>query len=234
MDNLKKTYDEVVSMGLIPHLVDDKTLHFFDSVNSLNHIADNELRDIAYASKTAYRREHSFPQYIPEEKPSGYFWTLGETVELARLVIPAGNVGIIRRIDTLVTDSTTGKPISQWNDPDSWQNIFTFLLGYNHIGDLVLGNRLIVAPGIGLGEFETAQCTPLLPTPTWNDDRFSWGNPSNKIDIQVPPEIVVRLFVRCQDGDVNQAHGVKGRLVATTQTENSLSAAYQARRASRG
>ena len=228
-DVRQAVYNEALHWGLIEPMLTGHEKRFFDDApGPLVTMTDTELMDLAYDSKTAARREHSFGEYTPDEN-----WVDGQVVELARLVIPSGNLGIIRRIDTLVVDSTTGQAISPWNNPVSWDNVFQYFVTFNRQDDPSVRERLVrippIPPGPGWNLLWQLRSTPLYPLLSWQDDRYAWGNPSNEMGVAVPKDIFVRLMVVCRD-DTEFTHTVKGRLVATIQLESSISAAWQARR----
>lgn len=227
---VKEFYENIVKDGVFPPIMEPGAQQFFDSIDPRDTETDSELWDMALQSRTAGRREHSFDTYEPAAN-----WAAGDTVELARLAIPHGHLGIIRRIDTLVIDDTTGEPISSWANPDSWDNVFQFCLMYNQIYEEQISETRFVDLGVAPSApfYSACRATPLSMFPTWFDNRYNWGNPSNDIDIPVQDEIFARLFVICRQ-DTNFKHRVKGRLTLTVQTEASISAAVQARRNARG
>lgn len=222
-------YNELLHYGHIEPNLTQFEKQFFDKHNNpLEGITDTDRLSIAYNSKTASRRDFSFPAYRPQEN-----WKRGDTVELARMPIPSGNLGVLTRIDTLVKDDTTGEAISKWNNPDSWDQVFRFVVSYNHPGDIPhMTNRRIRIPAIASPDAEWLkwiQSTPLYPLLSWEDDRYAWGNPSNDIGVVLPKQVIVRLFVCCVT-NTEFRHQIRGRLVSTIQTENSIAARWRARR----
>lgn len=203
----------------------------FDSVAPLDTLPPNELLSLARQSKTATPHSHTYDRYRPDAD-----WQKSAIVELARVSIPDGDLGILRRIDTLVLDDTTNQPISGWDNPSSWDNVFKFAIGYNQYNDKTLMTGRYIAEthtDDTLDMHRYMPAVPLWPITDWNDDRFAWGNPSNKMSIPIPGGIVVRLFVFCKELTAFR-HTVQGQLVATTQTADSLSAAWKARRGNHG
>lgn len=234
MNAVAANYHKALQHGLIGQLISDQEIKFFDSINVKDQITDNELLNLAYQSKTATRYEHNYDAFKIPDTEVIQTWQKGDIIELARQTIPGGMLGILRRIDTLVIDSTTGNSISEWNNPDSWDNVFNFALMYNNLQDMYVKDRLFVRnPSPTAYWPDDCQSNPLFPFPTWNDDRFAWGNPSNNIAITLPHNIYIRLFAICKE-DTDFNHSIKGRLVSTTQTERSISAAWQARRGAHG
>jgi len=221
-------YNELLHYGHIQPTLTEYERYFFDTApNPLETTTDTELLSLAYQSKTASRREYSYNAYTPAEN-----WKSGDTVELARFTVPSGNIGVLRRIDTVVIDSTTGRNISQWNNPNSWDNVFRFVITAVNASDRNLGQRLISIPAGSQPANNWPlwiSGIPLFPINTWTDDRYSWGNPSNEMLLFIPKQTTVRLFGICIE-DTGFKHTIRGRLVATQQLERSLSAAWKTRR----
>ena len=231
-NQIQSIYNEALHYGHARPLLTEYEKRFFsENQNPLNTVTDTELIQLAYDSKTAVRQEYSFDPYTPDEN-----WKSGDTVELARFTIGAGYLGIMRRIDTIVIDSTTGENISSWDNPQSWDNVFRFVVAYNHANEVAESQRQVTIPAAALPANEWnnwINAVPLFPLNSWNDDRYAWGNPSNEMGVMLPKRIVVRLFVVCVE-DTGFKHTVKGRMVMTEQLEKSISAAWKARRSDFG
>lgn len=169
------------------------------------------LYNDAYASKTVQRREHSFPLIGPV---SPDLWNVGAVVELARLNIPCGYYAEITRIDTLIQDITTGKPLDTWDNPETFDPAFQFCLGYNMVNDKWFNDnndRAVLYDASTEPWFNRVGANPLPGLPFWKDGRYSWGNQSNEMELSVADQIVVRLFVNCVQATAYR-HRVKGKL----------------------
>lgn len=187
----------------------------------------DEMLNLAAASKTNHRREHAYPVYRPADP-----WRKGATVELARVSSPSGLFTVLQRIDTVIIDETTGNAIGDWTNPNNWQSAFNFVLvlsASQQTGDQAQRRIVNVAPNPNANIARLTPGVPFMPLPSWDDDRFAWGNPSNEIAIPVQKNQVLRLFVYC-NADISYRHSVKGRLVTTQQSEKSLAAKWNAER----
>lgn len=226
----KSVYDDLVNKNIIDPLLSQKEFNHLQKSNSLDLITDSELLSIAMQSKSAIRHEHSFETFYPEfstEAP----WTVGRVAELARIRIPSGMLGVLNRIDTLIIDATTGEPLNEWDNPNSWDNIFDFAICHNNGRFKMPAFRVSSPSAVPASAYWTrlAGTMPLWPLGVIPDNRYAWGNPSNEMGVLLPKDQWVRLFAICKKESI-QPHKLKGRLTYTIQLEQSLSAAWRARR----
>jgi hypothetical protein len=185
------------------------------------------LYNDAYASKTVQRWEHTFPLIGPLAPDS---WQIGAVVELARVNIPHGYYAEIQRIDTTIQDITTGKPLSSWDNPETFDPSFQFCLGYSGVNDRWFNNnndRAVLFDASTEPWFNRVGCNPLPGLPFWKDGRYQWGNQSNEMQLPTGDQIVVRLFVNCIAATA-YLHRTKGRLIVGYSLKNTREAQERA------
>jgi len=224
----RSQYNDLIASGTMPPLLDYFDKRFFDLTNSREPaITSQELIDIAHQDKSARHIEHTFPPAIEQGG-----WAVGQYKELARLDIPLRHVGILRRIDTLVIDATTGKAITDWGNPHSWDPVFSYLLVLRRLQrreaaadrdrDSGTINNIIYPYRSIMGE-------PYYPLAQWSDQRYAWGNPANNIFMIIPDDVQLRLY-GFASSDTELSHKIQGRLTATIQSSDNIAAAWAARR----
>lgn len=187
------------------------------------------LYNNAYASKTVTRKEDSLPMTGPGAAQD---WEVGSLVELARLYLPFQYYNELVRIDTLVQDAGTGQPIGDWDNPNDFDNVFDFCLGYNLTHDKHFtdnSERFESYSASTARWFNVVGCSPLPTLTQWSDNRYAWGNPSNEMRLAVAGDIVVRLFVYCKEF-TEYKHKVQGRLIAEWSLLEDRAAQWRAQR----
>jgi hypothetical protein len=182
------------------------------------------------APKTIHRVDHGFELAAPEDPDS---WVQGSIVELARVTVPFSTLGRLTRVDTLIQDPSTGQAISDWENPNTFDDVFSFCMGFNQVNDrhyVNQGRRFISYAGSVANWFNIVGCTPLPYLSQWRDNRFAWGNPSNEIDpLPLPDQCAIRLFVHCRE-DTEYVYRIKGRLVMRWSYKHSAAAQWRAQR----
>lgn len=231
--DVSDVYKELVDLNFIEPLVTDSERSMLEAVPESESFTTQELINIANQDRTQARKEHSYPLWDPRDIGQEGPWLAGQYIELATIDVPLGHLGIQRRIDTLVLDSTTGEPISPWNDPRSWDPVFSYLLVLRSMGvrrriprDTTRENGIlndVVYP------YRTIAGLPFFHLPQWDDQRYSWGNPANKVFMPIKDDYTIKLFAYAKE-DTEEFHRVQGRLVASVQSKQTLSAAWNARR----
>lgn len=243
--SIQDAYEDMVDDGIIEPLLTPFEEQFFDSIPETEMYTNDELVNIAKQDRTAQHREHSFPVWDPSmASGEGTLsnWPKGLYVELARLDINVRHLGILRKIDTLLIDATTGQRIEDWSDGVSWDPVFRYLLILRPLG---VGNPFLKSSALystnsierDQGRFSpndsvpTTQIpgVPFHQLPVWEDQRYAWGNPGNKVFMPIQADYQLRLYVYTIE-ETELLHRVKGRLTATVQTEDSVSSAWAARR----
>jgi len=189
----------------------------------------NVVYNEPFGLQSVQRAEHGFPMAGPIAPDS---WLAGSIVELARITVPKAVIGKITRIDTLVIDATTGNPIADWTNPDSFDDVFLFGITHNPIDSyrykLQLA-RVVSFAASPVAWPRLAGANPLISMPQWDDYRYAWGNPSNAVDVPVFEQSVIRLWVYCRE-DTEYLHTVKGKLVIEWSLKETRAAQWRAQR----
>lgn len=224
-------HTELSRLGIIDNLLTPYELAYLDQFDAKEEASDSELLSLAMQSKSCLRKESAFELYTPSPLEGVDPWVENQVTELARIYIPTGQLGVLTRIDTLIVDATTGTPLNEWDNPQTWDDVFRFAVVYNK-GASINAVRY-VSPSVDpfpTTSFESMiGATLMWPIGIWNDNRYAWGNPSNEVGILLPKNTTVRLVAICKKNSIH-AHSLKGRFTYTTQLEASISAAWRARR----